>query len=185
MVFLKNTFPNDLTLEGLRIVLDCANGAAYRVAPTVLEELGAEVIAIGVEPNGENINDGCGSLHPEVVSRLVLEKGADIGIALDGDGDRIVFVDRQGRKWTETISWPSAVCRCLSEGRLKKKTLVTTVMSNMGLERAMKKAGGKWSGHRWEIGMWSRKWSEGNITWEENNQAIPSSWITIRPVTAS
>ena len=79
VVFLKNTFPNDLTLEGLRIVLDCANGAAYRVAPTVLEEFGAEVIPIGVEPNGENINDGCGSLHPEVTSRFVLEKGADIG----------------------------------------------------------------------------------------------------------
>jgi len=93
VVFLKNTFPNRLTLDGLRIALDCANGAAYRVAPTVLEELGAEVIPIGVDPNGENINDHCGSLYPEMVSRLVLEKGADIGIALDGDADRIVFVD--------------------------------------------------------------------------------------------
>ncbi len=98
VVFLKNTFPNDLSLEGLRIVLDCANGAAYRVAPTVLEELGAKVIAIGVDPNGENINEGCGSLHPEVISRTVLEQGADMGIALDGDADRIIFVDRIRKK---------------------------------------------------------------------------------------
>jgi phosphoglucosamine mutase len=143
VVFLKNTFPNDLSLEGLRVVLDCANGAAYRVAPTVLEELGAEVIAIGVDPNGENINDRCGSLHPEVASRFVLEKGADIGIALDGDGDRIVFVDRYGKEVDGDHILAICGLHMLSEGHLRKKTLVTTVMSNMGLERAMKKAGGK------------------------------------------
>jgi len=109
VVFLKNTFPYNLTLDGLRIALDCANGAAYRVAPIVLEELGAEVIPIGTEPNGENINDGCGSLHPELITRLVLEKGADIGMALDGDGDRIGFVDQKEDRWMETISWPSVV----------------------------------------------------------------------------
>jgi len=143
VVFLKNTFPNDLTLEGLRIALDCANGAAYRVAPAVFEELGAEVIPIGVDPDGENINADCGSLHPEVVSRLVLEKGADIGIALDGDGDRIVFVDCYGK--LVDGDHILAICgnQLLSEKRLKKSTLVTTVMSNMGLERAIKAAGGK------------------------------------------
>jgi len=143
VVYLKNTFPNDLTLDGLRIVVDCANGAAYRVAPTVLEELGAEVVPIGVEPNGENINDGCGSLYPEVVGRTVREKSADIGMALDGDGDRIVFVDRHGNEVDGDFILAICGLQMLAEGRLKKNTLVTTVMSNMGLEKAMERAGGK------------------------------------------
>jgi phosphoglucosamine mutase len=143
VVFLKNTFPSDLTLDGLRIVLDCANGAAYRVAPTVLEELGADVFPIGVEPDGENINAGCGSLHPELIRRLVVEKGADIGIALDGDADRIVFVDRQGNEVDGDHILAICGLQLLSEGRLKEKTLVTTVMSNMGLEKAIERAGGK------------------------------------------
>ncbi|MBP1708236.1 MAG: glmM [Deltaproteobacteria bacterium] len=143
VVFLKNTFPNDLSLEGLRIVLDCANGAAYRVAPTVLEELGAKVIAIGVDPDGQNINEGCGSLHPEVISRFVKEKGADMGIALDGDADRIIFVDKHGKEVDGDHILAICGLDMLSKDRLKKKTLVTTVMSNIGLERAMKKAGGK------------------------------------------
>ena len=143
VVFLKNTFPNNLTLDGLRIALDCANGAAYRVAPTVLEELGAEVILIGVEPNGENINESCGSLHPEAISRLALEKGADIGMALDGDGDRIVFVDRKGKQVDGDYILAICALQMLSENRLKKGTLVTTVMSNIGLDRTIKNAGGK------------------------------------------
>lgn len=143
VVFLKNTFPNNLTLDGLRIALDCANGAAYRVAPTVLEELGAEVILIGVEPDGENINENCGSLHPEVVSRIVLEKGADIGMALDGDGDRIVFVDRKGKQVDGDYILAICALQMLSENRLKKGTLVTTVMSNIGLDQTIKNAGGK------------------------------------------
>ena len=143
VVFLKNTFPNDLSLDGLRIVLDCANGAAYRVAPTVLEELGAKVIAIGVDPNGENINEGCGSLHPEVISRTVLEQGADMGIALDGDADRIIFVDKYGKNVDGDHVLAICGLHMLSRGQLKKKTLVTTVMSNIGLERALKNAGGK------------------------------------------
>jgi len=143
VVFLKNTFPNNLTLDGLRIVLDCANGAAYRAAPTVLEELGAEVIPIGVDPNGENINENCGSLHPEVVNHLVLEKGADIGIALDGDADRIIFVDRYGKQVDGDHILAICGLQQLSEGRLKKGTLVTTVMSNIGLDRAMETGGGK------------------------------------------
>jgi len=143
VVFLKNTFPDNLTLDGLRIALDCANGAAYRVAPTVLEELGAEVIPIKIEPNGENINDCCGSLHPELITRLVLEKGADIGMALDGDGDRIVFVDQKGRQVDGDHILAICGLQLLSEDRLKKGTLVTTVMSNIGLDRTMKSAGGK------------------------------------------
>ena len=143
VVFLKNTFPNHLMLDGLRIALDCANGAAYRVAPTVFEELGAEVITIGAEPDGENINEKCGSLHPEVVSRLVLEKGADIGIALDGDGDRIIFVDRRGKQVDGDYILAICALQLLSENRLKKRTLVTTVMSNMGLDKAVQNAGGK------------------------------------------
>jgi phosphoglucosamine mutase len=143
VVFLKNTFPNYLTLEGLRIVVDCANGAAYRVAPTVFEELGADVISVGAEPNGENINLECGSLHPEALSRFVLERRADIGVALDGDADRIIFVDRHGK----FIDGDKILAICglhlLSEDRLKKKTVVTTVMSNIGLDRALRKAGGK------------------------------------------
>lgn len=143
VVFLKNTFPNYLKLDGLRIALDCANGAAYKVGPMVFEELGAEVIPIGVEPNGENINANCGSLHPEVVSRVVIEKGADIGMALDGDADRIVFVDRYGN----TVDGDHILAICgiefLSENKLKKNTIVTTVMSNIGLDRAIERAGGK------------------------------------------
>ena len=143
VVFLKNTFPNHLTLDGLRIALDCANGAAYRVAPTVFEELGAEVITIGVEPDGENINKNCGSLHPEAVSRLLLEKEADIGIALDGDADRIVFVDRKGRQVDGDYILAICALQLLSQNRLRKRTLVTTVMSNIGLDKTIQKAGGK------------------------------------------
>lgn len=143
VVFLKNTFPKDLTLDGLRIALDCANGAAYRVAPTVFEELGAEVIPIGIEPNGENINAQCGALYPETVSRLVLEKKADLGISLDGDADRIIFVDRHGKQVDGDKILAICGLQMLKEGRLKNGTLVTTVMSNLGLDRALKKAGGK------------------------------------------
>lgn len=143
VVFLKNTFPNYLKLDGIRIALDCANGAAYKVGPMVFEELGAEVIPIGVEPNGENINANCGSLYPEVVRRVVIEKGADIGMALDGDADRIVFVDKHGN----TVDGDHILAICgiefLSENRLKKRTIVTTVMSNIGLDRAIERAGGK------------------------------------------
>lgn len=143
VVFLKNTFPASLTLDGLRIVLDCANGAAYRVAPAVFEELGADVIAVGVEPNGENINLGCGSLHPEVISRLVVENHADLGIALDGDADRIIFVDRHGHEVAGDRILAICGVHLLSKDRLNRRTLVTTVMSNMGLDRAIERCGGR------------------------------------------
>ena len=132
IVFLKNTFPQDLTLDGLHIVLDCANGATYKVAPTVFEELGAKVTLLGAKPNGENINKNCGALYPSLVSAAVRKRKADLGISFDGDGDRVVLVDENG----ETVNGDQIMAICASrmskEKRLKKNTLVTTVMSNMG-----------------------------------------------------
>jgi phosphoglucosamine mutase len=141
IVFLKNTFPNHLTLDGLKIVLDCANGAAYKVAPAVLEELGAEVIPIGVEPDGENINLDCGSLCPQRVSELVVKNHAHLGMALDGDGDRVVFVDQKGRIVDGDHILAICAVNMAEEGRLKNKTVVTTVMSNMGLDLSLGKRG--------------------------------------------
>ena len=143
IVFLKNTFPTQLSLDGLKIVLDCANGAAYRVAPTVLEELGAQVIPVGVDPDGQNINLNCGSLHPEVVSRMVVETGADVGMALDGDADRIVFVDHQGNVVDGDHIMAICATDMIREKRLKKNTLVATIMSNMGLEKVLNACNGK------------------------------------------
>jgi phosphoglucosamine mutase len=143
VVFLKSTFPKDLDLSGMKIVLDCANGAAYKVAPAVFEELGAEVIAIGVKPNGTNINAGCGSLHPEVISAAVKEHGADLGIALDGDADRVIFVDEYGTEVNGDNIMAICATDMLKQQTLKKQTLVATVMSNMGLDIAVKRAGGR------------------------------------------
>jgi phosphoglucosamine mutase len=140
-VFLKHTFPERLTLEGLKIVADCAHGAAYRVAPSVLEELGAEVFCVGIEPNGENINLNCGSSHPEWISRLVVEKGAHLGMTLDGDADRVIFADHRGRVIDGDHLMAICALDMLREGRLKKNTLVATVMSNMGLEMVLTEAG--------------------------------------------
>jgi phosphoglucosamine mutase len=143
VVFLKSTFPKDLDLTGMKIVLDCANGAAYKVAPAVLEELGAEVIALGVKPNGTNINAGFGSLHPEVISEAVKEHRADLGIALDGDADRVIFVDEFGGEVDGDHIMAICATDLLEQKKLRKNTLVATVMSNMGLDIAVKKAGGK------------------------------------------
>jgi len=141
VVYLKNSFPKALSLDGMKIVLDCAHGAAYRVAPAVFEELGAEVIALGVEPNGENINSQCGSLHPSVVTGKVKERGADIGISLDGDADRAIFSDEGGN----VVDGDRIMAICADDlkkaKRLKRNTLVATVMSNLGLDRAMKERG--------------------------------------------
>ncbi len=143
IVFLKNTFPRELDLTGLRIVLDCAHGAAYRVAPAVLEELGAEVIAYGVKPDGTNINAGCGSTHPEVISTAVRECGADLGIALDGDADRCIFVDEQGREVDGDHVMAICGIDMLKRDVLPQRTLVATVMSNLGLDIALRQAGGR------------------------------------------
>lgn len=139
IVSIKSSFPKDLTLQGIRIVLDCANGAAYKVGPTILEELGAEVITINNTPNGYNINDDCGALHPKNVGKVVLETRADIGIALDGDADRLVVVDEKG----EVISGDKligALCTYLSsQNLLSKNACVATVMSNQALEDYLNK----------------------------------------------
>ena len=125
----------------MKIVVDCAHGAAYRCAPEVFEELGAEVHLIGVEPNGENINRDCGSLHPEMAADMVLKTGADLGLALDGDADRVIFIDHQGR--IVDGDRIMAICaRDLHErGRLAQDTVTATVMSNMGLEVCLKGMG--------------------------------------------
>jgi phosphoglucosamine mutase len=143
VVFLKNTFPKELDLQGLRIVLDCAHGAGYKVAPAVLTELGAEVMSIGVAPNGTNINEGCGSMHPEVMAAKVREYRADLGIALDGDADRVIFVDENGDEVDGDHIMALCGTEMIKNGELKKNTVVATVMSNMGLEIALKKSGGK------------------------------------------
>jgi phosphoglucosamine mutase len=143
VVFLKSTFPKELDLAGMKIVLDCANGAAYKVAPAVLEELGAEVIPIGVRPNGTNINDRCGSLHPEVMSEAVKSHRADLGIALDGDADRVIFVDEFGTLVDGDQIMAICATEMLRQKKLRKGTLVATVMSNMGLDIAIRRAGGK------------------------------------------
>jgi phosphoglucosamine mutase len=141
VVFVKNTFPKQLTLDGIKMVLDCANGAAYKAAPLVFEELGACVTPVGVSPNGRNINLDCGSLHPELVCQEVVRTGAQIGIALDGDADRAIFADEKGQvvngdQIMGIIAWDMT-----QRSELKKNTLVATVMSNFGLEKAMQEIG--------------------------------------------
>ncbi len=141
VVYLKNSYPKEFSLDGMKIVLDCANGAAYRVAPAVFEELGAEVIAWNIEPNGENINWQCGSLYPKLIMQKVKDCGADIGISLDGDADRAIFSDELGN----LVDGDRIMAICansLHQGkRLRRNTLVATVMSNLGLDLAMKERG--------------------------------------------
>lgn len=141
IMFLKNTFPKQFTLEGLKIVVDCANGAAYKIGPAVFEELGAEVIALGVKPSGENINLNCGSLHPELVSKAVKEVHAHIGIALDGDADRIIIVDEHGNEVDGDHIMAICAQNMAENNLLKQNTIVATIMSNMGLEKALKPLG--------------------------------------------
>lgn len=139
--FAKNTFPKNLRLDGLKVVLDCANGAAYRTAPSVLWELGAEVIVIGTTPNGTNINDNCGSTKPEAMCKKVIEEGADIGIALDGDADRLIICDETGHIIDGDQLMATIATNWHEEGRLKGGALVATLMSNLGLEKHMKSLG--------------------------------------------
>jgi phosphoglucosamine mutase len=138
----KNSFPRGMTLEGLRIVVDCGNGAAYKATPTVLRELGAEVFAFGVSPNGTNINLDCGSIHPEMMCQKVWEHRAHIGIAHDGDADRVLLCDENGKLIDGDDIMAIAGLDLISSGALAKKTVVTTVMSNAGLEAALQAAGG-------------------------------------------
>lgn len=143
IVELKHSFPAGMTLDGLRIVLDCANGASYRVAPLIFEELGAEVFSLGVDPDGLNINKGCGSLHPELVAAKVREHRADIGLALDGDADRLIVVNERGKVLDGDQIMAVCAGDMLDRGTLPSKTLVATVMSNMALEVFMNERGGQ------------------------------------------
>ncbi|MEY4916323.1 MAG: phosphoglucosamine mutase [Verrucomicrobiota bacterium] len=141
--FAKSSFPKGQTLEGVKIVLDCGHGAAYKASPCVLRELGAEVIVYGNTPDGKNINEGCGSMHPEAMCKRVVEHGAHIGIAHDGDADRVLLCDEKGNLIDGDDIMAIAALGMLAEKTLVKKTLVSTVMSNAGLEAAIKRAGGK------------------------------------------
>lgn len=133
--YAKTTFPQGQRLDGLKVVVDCAHGAAYRAAPDVLWELGAEVIPLGVAPNGHNINEGCGSTHPEACAAAVREHGADLGITLDGDADRVMIVDETGTVADGDQIMALLAARWAEAGRLRGGALVATVMSNLGLER--------------------------------------------------
>lgn len=138
----KNSFPRGMTLEGLRIVVDCGNGAAYKATPTVLRELGAEVFAFGVTPNGTNINLDCGSMHPELMCQKVWEHRAHLGIAHDGDADRVLLCDEHGKLIDGDDIMAIAGLELLRKNALAKNTVVATVMSNAGLEAALQAAGG-------------------------------------------
>ena len=131
----KSTFPNGLRLDGLKVVIDCANGAAYKVAPEVLWELGATVIPVGTTPNGYNINDGCGSTNIRVAAETVVSHGADLGICLDGDADRVMLLDENGRVADGDQLMALLAARWADQGKLNGGTLVATVMSNLGLEQ--------------------------------------------------
>ena len=141
IVLIKNSFSRELSLVGMRIVIDCANGAAYHVAPTILEELGADVIVIGDKPDGFNINTNCGAMHPEQVAKRVLDTRADIGIALDGDADRIVVIDEKGEVVDGDKLIGALAVHLKNENRLSSDIVVTTVMSNQGLEEYLKSNG--------------------------------------------
>ena len=138
---LKSSFPRQMRLDGLKVVIDCANGAAHRVAPEALWELGATVIPVGVSPNGHNINQGCGSTHPEAAAETVVAHGADVGICLDGDADRVILIDEHGQVGDGDQFMALMAARWADEGKLKGNALVATVMSNLGLERFLEGRG--------------------------------------------
>ena len=137
----KASFPRQMRLDGLKVVVDCANGAAHRVAPETLWELGAEVVEIGVKPNGFNINEMCGSTHPEQAAAAVVSHGADVGICLDGDADRVILIDQNGKVGDGDQFMALMASRWAAEDRLAKNALVATVMSNLGLERFLEGKG--------------------------------------------
>ncbi|HTP24476.1 MAG TPA: phosphoglucosamine mutase [Anaeromyxobacteraceae bacterium] len=143
VVFLKSLFPRKLTLAGMTVVVDCAHGAAYKVAPAVFEELGAKVICLNARPDGKNINDGCGAVHPESMAKAIKKSRADLGIALDGDADRVIVADENG-----CLVDGDAIMAIVGRDLLKRKmlardTVVATVMSNVGLEHALREMGGR------------------------------------------
>jgi phosphoglucosamine mutase len=139
--FAKSSLDKDIDLMGMKIVLDCANGSAYKVAPMAMSELGAKVIAVGTEPNGTNINEGVGSVYAENMAELVKQHGADVGISFDGDADRVIFADENGEIVDGDFIMGICARQMKAEGRLKNDTIVATVMSNYGFERSMNEAG--------------------------------------------
>lgn len=143
VVFAKATFPRDLSLDGVRVVVDAAHGAAYRVAPSVFQELGARVTAIGVKPNGVNINRDSGALHPDNVRAEVVRRSAQIGVALDGDADRVIVVDEKGQIVDGDAVMAMCAARMIRDAELRQGTVVATVMSNLGLERALERLGAR------------------------------------------
>jgi phosphoglucosamine mutase len=143
VVFAKTAFPAGLNLEGLKVAIDCAHGAGYRVGPMALEELGAEVVAVGVRPNGVNINDGVGSLYPDHLGEVVRREGCDIGLCLDGDADRLIVVDERGQTVDGDQLMAINALAMIAEGKLAKNTLVATVMSNLALDHCLQAAGGQ------------------------------------------
>jgi phosphoglucosamine mutase len=178
--FVKNSFPKGLTLAGLKIVIDCANGAAYRVAPTVLWELGAEVIPIAVEPDGTNINRGCGATHPTTMCEAVIAHGADLGIALDGDADRLLLADEKGEILDGDQLMALVARSWAAAGRLVGGAVVATVMSNLGLERFL--AGLGLHLHRTPVGdryVVERMRAGGfNVGGEQSGHIILSDYVT-------
>ncbi len=141
IVYAKSAFPLEYTLDGLRIVLDTAHGAAYKVAPAIFEELGAEVIHVGNQPNGTNINDKVGALHPSLISQAVVQYRADVGIGLDGDADRVVMIDENGKLVNGDHILAVCAIHMKNKKLLKENTLVVTQMSNFGLEKKMSELG--------------------------------------------
>jgi phosphoglucosamine mutase len=178
--FVKATFPKGLSLEGLKIVVDCANGAAYRVAPTVLWELGAEVVPVGVDPDGFNINRQCGATYPETVATQVVAHGADLGIALDGDADRLQMVDAQGRRIDGDQIMALIARSWAATGRLRGGGVVGTVMSNLGLERFLARHGLKLArvpvGDRYVVE--AMRGGDHNLGGEQSGHVILSDYCT-------
>jgi phosphoglucosamine mutase len=178
--FAKSTFPEKLRLDGLKIVIDCANGAAYQVAPDALWELGAEVIPLGVQPNGTNINDDCGSTHPQLLQETVVASGADIGLALDGDADRLIVVDDKGKVIDGDQLMALIALDQQRQGLLRGDGVVATVMSNLGLERRLAKHGLKL--HRTKVGdryvLESMRSSDCNVGGEQSGHIILTDHAT-------
>ena len=179
--FAKRTLPRELSLDGLRVVVDCANGAAYKVVPEALWELGADVIAIGVEPDGFNINKECGSTAPEALSRKVREMRADIGIALDGDADRVILVDERGHVVDGDQLLAVIAQSWKEDGRLAKPGIVATVMSNLGLERFLEGQGIEHGAHAGRRPLRARADAEAAATISAASRPATSSCPTTPP----
>ena len=179
--FAKRTLPRDLSLDGLRVVIDCANGAAYKVVPEALWELGADVVPIGVEPDGFNINKDCGSTSPEALSRKVREMRADIGIALDGDADRVILVDERGHLVDGDQLLAVIAQSWKEDGRLSRPGIVATVMSNLGLERFLKEQGLDLAAHAGRRSLRARADAEAAATISAASSPVTSSCRTTPP----